>query len=61
MSLCRLLIALGLMAALPRTGARAQSDSIKLGVMNDVSGVYSDFQGIGSAVAARPSRTSGAG
>lgn len=52
MSLRRLL-ALGLMAALPLTGAFAQDAPIKLGVMNDLSGVYADFQGIGSVVAAR--------
>jgi branched-chain amino acid transport system substrate-binding protein len=52
MSLRRLL-ALGLMIALPLTGALAQNTPIKLGVMNDLSGVYADFQGIGSVVAAR--------
>jgi branched-chain amino acid transport system substrate-binding protein len=52
MSLRRLL-ALGLMAAMPLTGALAQSTPIKLGVMNDLSGVYADFQGIGSVIAAR--------
>lgn len=53
MSLRRLMIALGLSAALPLSGTFAQNAPIKLGVMNDVSGVYADFQGVGSAVAAR--------
>ncbi|MCK9917505.1 ABC transporter substrate-binding protein [Microbacteriaceae bacterium K1510] len=53
MSLRRLMIALGLSAALPLSVAFAQNAPIKLGVMNDVSGVYADFQGAGSAVAAR--------
>jgi branched-chain amino acid transport system substrate-binding protein len=33
--------------------ALAQDKPIRLGVMNDMSGVYSDFQGIGSVIAAR--------
>jgi branched-chain amino acid transport system substrate-binding protein len=33
--------------------ALAQDKPIKLGVMNDMSGVYADFQGVGSAIAAR--------
>ncbi len=53
MMLRRLMIALGLSVALPSTGTFAQNVPIKLGVMNDVSGVYADFQGVGSAVAAR--------
>jgi branched-chain amino acid transport system substrate-binding protein len=35
------------------TAALAQDKPIRLGVMNDMSGVYSDFQGIGSVIAAR--------
>lgn len=49
----RCLLALGLMAAMPMTGALAQNALIKLGVMNDLSGVYADFQGIGSVIAAQ--------
>lgn len=33
--------------------AAAQEKPVKIGVMNDMSGVYADFQGIGSVVAAR--------
>lgn len=33
--------------------ALAQDKPIKIGIMNDMSGVYADFQGIGSVVAAR--------
>jgi branched-chain amino acid transport system substrate-binding protein len=46
-------LALPLAAALSFSGAAAQDKPIKLGVMNDMSGVYADFQGIGSVIAAR--------
>ena len=46
------LLALGFAAALPLTGAFAQSAPLKVGVLNDLSGVYADFQGIGSVIAA---------
>jgi branched-chain amino acid transport system substrate-binding protein len=42
-----------LAVALPFSGAATQEAPIKLGVMNDMSGVYADFQGIGSVIAAR--------
>lgn len=44
-----LLIAVSLSAPL----AAAQEKPLKIGIMNDMSGVYADFQGIGSVVAAR--------
>jgi branched-chain amino acid transport system substrate-binding protein len=44
---------LALVAVLPFSGASAQEKPIKLGVLNDMSGVYADFQGIGSVIAAR--------
>jgi branched-chain amino acid transport system substrate-binding protein len=53
MSWRRLSLVLGLAAVLPFTGAAAQQKPIKLGVMNDMSGVYADFQGIGSVIAAK--------
>ncbi len=33
--------------------AAAQEKPVKIGIMNDMSGVYADFQGIGSVIAAR--------
>jgi branched-chain amino acid transport system substrate-binding protein len=44
---------LALSVALPSLTARAQEKPIKIGVMNDMSGVYADFQGVGSVIAAR--------
>src|ERR1051325_3558280 len=41
------------LAALPGLSAVAQDKPIKIGVMNDMSGVYADFQGAGSVVAAQ--------
>src|SRR5690348_2688880 len=34
-------------------GARADEKPIRIGVLNDMSGVYSDYQGVGSVVAAQ--------
>jgi branched-chain amino acid transport system substrate-binding protein len=53
MSSRRIHLALALALALPSSGAIAQDKPIRLGVMNDMSGVYADFQGIGSVIAAR--------
>jgi branched-chain amino acid transport system substrate-binding protein len=39
--------------ALPITQAQAADKPIRVGVLNDQSGVYSDFQGVGSVVAAQ--------
>ena len=44
--------ALPLTAALPRA-AFAQAKPLKIGVLNDLSSVYSDYQGIGSVIGAR--------
>ena len=45
---------LGLAAALPMTGARAQAaNTIRIGVMNDQSGLYRDLSGPGSVQAVR--------
>lgn len=41
------------MALAPACGAVAADRPIKIGVMNDMSGVYADYQGIGSVIAAR--------
>ena len=40
-------------AALPRAGFAQGAKPLKIGVLNDLSSVYSDYQGIGSVVAAR--------
>ncbi len=41
-------------AALPSLAAEAVSDGVvKIGILNDLSGIYSDFTGRGSAVAAQ--------
>jgi branched-chain amino acid transport system substrate-binding protein len=42
-----------LAAGMPIALAVAQEQPIRLGVMNDMSGVYADFQGIGSVIAAQ--------
>ena len=42
-----------LLAASCLTTARADEKPIRIGVLNDMSGVYSDYQGVGSLVAAR--------
>ncbi len=39
--------------AFPSLGAAAADQPIKIGVMNDMSGVYADYQGVGSVIAAR--------
>ena len=41
------------LAVLPGLSALAQDKPVKIGVMNDMSGVYADFQGVGSVVAAQ--------
>jgi len=42
-----------MLCALPLAHAAAQDKPVKIGVMNDMSGVYADFQGVGSVIAAR--------
>jgi branched-chain amino acid transport system substrate-binding protein len=42
-----------LVLALPAGSAQAQSTAVKIGVLNDQSGVYADDQGIGSVIAAQ--------
>ncbi|MFL6799462.1 MAG: ABC transporter substrate-binding protein [Xanthobacteraceae bacterium] len=49
----RLLTLLAFAAMLGSVPALAQSDTVKIGVLNDMSGVYSDDQGPGSALAAQ--------
>lgn len=53
MALRKLCLALTFAAVVPSSGVFAADTSIKIGVMNDVSGVYADYQGIGSVIAAR--------
>ena len=48
-----LLTAAALAPALAWTRARATAQPLRLGVLNDMSGVYADFQGPGSVVAAQ--------
>ncbi len=40
-------------ASLPRTGVRAQSKPIRIGVLGDQNGPYADFSGRGSVIAAQ--------
>jgi len=48
------LAATGLVSALtPFEILRAQTGVIKIGILNDMSGVYADYQGIGSVIAAQ--------
>ena len=48
------LAATGLASAIfPFRVARAQSSVLKIAVLNDMSGVYADYQGIGSVIAAQ--------
>jgi branched-chain amino acid transport system substrate-binding protein len=46
-------IATGLGAIGPTTSASADEKTVRIGVMNDMSGPYADFQGPGSVVAAK--------
>ena len=46
-ALCATILSLG------ASGARASGDSVKIGVLNDQSGMYADLSGQGSVVAAR--------
>ena len=46
-----LLTGLAAAAALRGHGARAGTGALRIGVLNDMSGVYSDYQGIGSVIA----------
>jgi branched-chain amino acid transport system substrate-binding protein len=51
-----LLTAAAAIALLPAAGlrsARAQGKTVKIGVLNDMSGVYADYQGLGSVIAAQ--------
>ena len=51
----RLLLSAGCAAllSLSAVGARASGDSVKIGVLNDQSGMYADLSGQGSVIAAR--------
>jgi branched-chain amino acid transport system substrate-binding protein len=40
-------------AATPFSAARAQAGALRIAVLNDMSSVYADYQGIGSVIAAR--------
>ena len=40
-------------ALAPRAGSAQQTRPLKIGVMNDMSSVYSDYQGVGSVIAAQ--------
>ena len=40
-------------ALAPQSGSAQQPRPLKIGVMNDMSSVYSDYQGVGSVVAAQ--------
>lgn len=51
--LTSLMTALGLLGAATLAQAQISGNTVKLGVMNDMSGLYSDITGPGSAVAAR--------
>ena len=46
-ALCAAFLSLG------ASGARASGDSVKIGVLNDQSGMYADLSGQGSVIAAR--------
>jgi branched-chain amino acid transport system substrate-binding protein len=48
-----ILMAVAAILSLAAGTASAQQKPIKIGVLNDQSGAYADFQGIGSVVAAR--------
>ena len=41
------------LAVAPRLGWAEDARPTKIGIMNDMSSVYSDYQGVGSVVAAR--------
>ncbi len=45
--------ALAASAALGVRAARAEARPVKIGVLNDMSGVYADYQGLGSVIAAQ--------
>ena len=45
--------ALGLLVGVASTGARAELDMVKIGVLTDLSGTYSDLAGAGSVWAAK--------
>lgn len=49
----RYLLALGVLGALAPGLASAQPKPVRIGVLNDMSSVYADFQGMGSVIAAR--------
>src|SRR4051812_46083256 len=49
----RTILSFALLAALAPAAALAQTKPVRIGVMNDVSSVYSDFQGPGSVLAAQ--------
>src|SRR2546429_8790291 len=42
-----------LSAATPFAAVRAQAGALKIAVLNDMSSVYADYQGIGSVIAAQ--------
>ncbi len=49
----QILLAGAALALAPRAGSAQQPEPLKIGVMNDMSSVYSDYQGVGSVVAAQ--------
>src|SRR6188474_2864757 len=49
----RTILSFALLAGLAPAAALAQTKPVRIGVMNDMSSVYSDFQGPGSVVAAQ--------
>lgn len=51
--LTSLMAALGMLGAAAQAQAQVSGNTVKLGVMNDMSGLYSDITGQGSVVAAR--------
>ncbi|MFL5168676.1 MAG: ABC transporter substrate-binding protein, partial [Microvirga sp.] len=49
----RTILSFALLAGLAPGAALAQTKPVRIGVMNDMSSVYSDFQGPGSVLAAQ--------
>ncbi|MFL5143647.1 MAG: ABC transporter substrate-binding protein, partial [Microvirga sp.] len=49
----RTILSFALLAGLVPAAALAQTKPVRIGVMNDMSSVYSDFQGPGSVLAAQ--------
>ena len=49
----KIIIVLAVLSCIITGAAQGQEKPIKIGVLNDMSGVYSDYQGIGSVIAAQ--------